>query len=82
VDRLDRAAMHELELDSADKFSALNLDNICFNLRNTSRGIHYHDGIERIDNTLVGHFVSYLNSMIFNYLGLINYLSPLLTTNK
>ena len=43
--------MHELEKDSADKFVALNLDNIAHALRNTSRGIHYHDGIERVDNT-------------------------------
>jgi tektin-3 len=43
--------MHELEKDAADKFTALNLDTICHNLRNSSRGIHYHDGIERIDNT-------------------------------
>ena len=48
---LNQAARHELEKDSADKFSALNLDNTCHGLRNTSRGIAYHDGIDRIDNT-------------------------------
>jgi len=48
---LDRAAQHELEKDSADKFSALNLDSTCHQLRNTSRGIAYHDGIERVDPT-------------------------------
>lgn len=48
---LNRAAQHELEKDSADKFSALNLDNTCHQLRNTSRGIAYQDGIERVDNT-------------------------------
>ena len=50
---LDRAAQHELEKDNADKFSALNLDNSCHQLRNTSRGIAYHDGIQRVDNTYV-----------------------------
>lgn len=48
---LDRAAQHELEKDNADKFSAGNLDTQCHQLRNTSRGIAYHDGIERVDNT-------------------------------
>lgn len=48
---LNRAAQHELEKDSADKFVALNLDNTCHQLRNTSRGIAYHDGIDRVDNT-------------------------------
>lgn len=48
---LDRAAQHELEKDSQDKFSALNLDSTCHQLRNTSRGIAYHDGINRVDNT-------------------------------
>ena len=49
--RLNRAAQHELEKDSSDKFTALNLDGTCHQLRNTSRGINYHDGIERVDNT-------------------------------
>ena len=48
---LNRAAQHELEKDSRDKHSALNLDNNCHQLRNTSRGIAYMDGIERVDNT-------------------------------
>ena len=48
---LDRAAQHELEKDSADKFMALNLDSNCHGMRNTSRGIAYHDGVERVDNT-------------------------------
>ncbi len=47
----NRAAQHELERDSADKFSALNLDSTCHNMRNSSRGIAYHDGINRVDNT-------------------------------
>lgn len=48
---LDRAAQHELEKDTRDKESAFHLDSNCHSLRNTSRGINYHDGIERVDNT-------------------------------
>jgi len=51
--RLDRAALHELEKDTADKFVALNMDQTSQAFRNTSRGIHYQDGIERVDNTSV-----------------------------
>ena len=47
---LDRAAQHELEKDGRDKHSALNLDSTCHEMRNTSRGIAYHDGINRVDN--------------------------------
>ena len=53
VCRLNRAALHELEKDTADKFVALNLDQTSKQFRNTSRGIHYQDGIERVDNTSV-----------------------------
>uniref|UniRef100_A0A0B7AUN0 Tektin n=1 Tax=Arion vulgaris TaxID=1028688 RepID=A0A0B7AUN0_9EUPU len=48
---LNRASQHELERDSNDKFMAENLDNSCHGLRNTSRGIAYHDGVHRIDNS-------------------------------
>lgn len=48
---LDRAAQHELEKDTRDKENAYHLDSTCHELRNTSRGINYHDGIERVDNT-------------------------------
>lgn len=48
---LNRAAQHELEKDSGDKHSAQNLDQTCHGLKNTSRGIAYHNGIERVDNT-------------------------------
>ncbi|KAL8625268.1 hypothetical protein ACOMHN_030026 [Nucella lapillus] len=50
---LDRAAQHELEKDSDDKFSAHNLDNNCHGLRNSSRGIAFHNGVHRIDNTVL-----------------------------
>lgn len=48
---LDRAAQHELEKDFGDKNIAMRLDGVCHQLRNTSRGINFHDGIERVDNT-------------------------------
>lgn len=49
---LDRAAQHELERDSHDKFSAKNLDENCHGLRNASRGISFHNGVHRVDNTV------------------------------
>ncbi|KAL5018177.1 hypothetical protein ScPMuIL_003899 [Solemya velum] len=49
---LDRAAQHELEKDSSDKFIAQNLDTTCHGLRNSSRGLAYHNGVQRIDTTL------------------------------
>lgn len=49
---LNRAAQHELERDSGDKFIAENLDNTNHQLRNASRGIAYHDGVHRIDNCI------------------------------
>lgn len=49
---LNRAAQHELERDASDKFLAESLDSTCHLLRNTSRGLAYHDGVHRIDNTI------------------------------
>ncbi|GFO35225.1 tektin-3-like [Plakobranchus ocellatus] len=49
---LNRAAQHELERDSGDKFIAHNLDTTSQQLRMTSRGIAYHDGVHRIDNSI------------------------------
>lgn len=49
---LNRAAQHELEKDTGDKFVAQTLDENCHGLRNSSRGIAYHNGVDRIDNTL------------------------------
>lgn len=48
---LNRAAQHELEKDTGDKFVAQSLDETCHGLRNSSRGIAYHNGVERVDNT-------------------------------
>ncbi|PAA89202.1 hypothetical protein BOX15_Mlig003606g3 [Macrostomum lignano] len=49
---LNRAAQHELEKDTADKFSAQHLDEKCHGLRNASGGIAFHNGIEQLDRTL------------------------------
>ena len=49
--RMNRSAQHELEKDQRDKEGALQLDTTCYSLRNNSRGIAYHDGAERMDNT-------------------------------
>ncbi|XP_048763179.1 tektin-3-like isoform X1 [Ostrea edulis] len=49
---LNRAAQHDLERDSSDKFVAQNLDSQCFGLRNQSRGIAFHNGVHRIDRTV------------------------------
>ncbi|XP_076455488.1 tektin-3-like isoform X2 [Babylonia areolata] len=49
---LNRAAQHELEKDSSDKFGAQTLDENCHGLRNASRGIAFHNGVQRIDNTV------------------------------
>lgn len=48
---LNRAAQHELEKDSGDKFIAQNLDECAQQLTGSSRGLAYHNGIENIDNT-------------------------------
>ena len=48
---LGRAAQHELEKDTRDKHTALGLEQNCHEMRNTSRGLAYHDGIERVDPT-------------------------------
>jgi len=48
---LSRAAQHELEKDEGDKFVSVSLDETCHQLRNSSRGIAYHDGVSMNDNT-------------------------------
>ncbi|KAK6187735.1 hypothetical protein SNE40_005692 [Patella caerulea] len=49
---LNRAAQHELEKDSGDKFAAQSLDETCHGMRNASRGLAFHNGVHRIDNTV------------------------------
>uniref|UniRef100_A0A3Q4BYF9 Tektin n=1 Tax=Mola mola TaxID=94237 RepID=A0A3Q4BYF9_MOLML len=48
----NRAAQHELERDLSDKVSAQRIDDRCHHLRNTSDGIGYYRGIERLDPSL------------------------------
>ncbi|XP_068120204.1 tektin-3 [Hyperolius riggenbachi] len=48
----NRAAQHELERDISDKQTAFRIDDKCQNLRNTSDGIGYYRGVERIDATI------------------------------
>ncbi|XP_034049686.1 tektin-3 [Thalassophryne amazonica] len=45
----NRAAQHELERDLSDKVTAQRIDDRCHHLRNTSDGISYYRGIERLD---------------------------------
>uniref|UniRef100_A0A8D0GJ34 Tektin n=1 Tax=Sphenodon punctatus TaxID=8508 RepID=A0A8D0GJ34_SPHPU len=48
----DRAAQHEIEKDLGDKQSAHRIDDKCHHLRNTSDGISYYRGVERVDATI------------------------------
>ncbi|XP_015272432.1 PREDICTED: tektin-3 [Gekko japonicus] len=48
----DRAAQHELEKDLSDKQAAHRIDDKCHYLRNTSDGISYYRGVERVDATI------------------------------
>ncbi len=50
---LNRAALHELELDAQDKFRARVIDSAAHNIKTTSRGINFYEGIEYVDNTYV-----------------------------
>lgn len=47
--RSNRAAQHELERDLSDKVTAQRIDDRCHHLRNTSDGISYYRGIDRLD---------------------------------
>ncbi|NWR62110.1 TEKT3 protein, partial [Bucorvus abyssinicus] len=47
-----RAAQHELERDLANKQAAHRIDSKCHYLRNTSDGISYYRGVERVDATI------------------------------
>ncbi|NXF74182.1 TEKT3 protein, partial [Sclerurus mexicanus] len=48
----NKEARQELEKDLADKQMGHHIDNKCYQLKNTSRGIHYYRGVERIDATV------------------------------
>ncbi|PIK49434.1 putative tektin-3 [Apostichopus japonicus] len=49
---MNRAGQHELEKDLQDKFRAINIDNKCHQLSNTSPGLGFHRGVEGIDQTV------------------------------
>ncbi|XP_064251543.1 tektin-3 [Passer domesticus] len=48
----NKEARQELEKDLADKQLGHHIDNKCYQLKNTSRGIHFFKGVERIDATV------------------------------
>ncbi|XP_059386264.1 tektin-3-like [Carassius carassius] len=48
----NRAAQHELERDLSDKVTAQRIDDRCHHLRNTSDGISYYRGIDRMDPSI------------------------------
>ncbi|XP_063485459.1 tektin-3 isoform X2 [Symphalangus syndactylus] len=48
----DRASQHELEKDLSDKQMAYQIDNKCHHLHNTSDGVGYFRGVERVDATV------------------------------
>ncbi|CAF1934585.1 unnamed protein product [Rotaria magnacalcarata] len=48
---INRASLHELERDAQDKFRARVLDSAAHNVKTTSRGINFYQGIETVDNT-------------------------------
>ena len=72
---LNRAAQHDLERDSSDKFNAQNLDEQCFGMRNQSRGIAFHNGVHRIDRTWVvwGNAVLHCCCFIFSFFFTLSY---------
>ncbi|KFQ35078.1 Tektin-3 [Merops nubicus] len=48
----NRAAEHEVEKDLANKQAAHRIDGKCHHLKNTSDGISYYRGVERVDATI------------------------------
>nr|CDS30499.1 tektin 3 [Hymenolepis microstoma] len=48
---LNRAALHELEYDKANKFMALQIDEGAHSMHNGSAFVHLYDGVECIDQT-------------------------------
>ncbi|NXF08716.1 TEKT3 protein, partial [Smithornis capensis] len=48
----NKEARQELEKDLADKQMGHHIDSKCYQLKDTSRGIHYYKGVERVDATV------------------------------
>lgn len=47
--RLNKKAKFQLEKDLKDKFSAINVDEYCAELRNNSAGLRFKDGAAKIE---------------------------------
>ncbi|KAF5403820.1 putative cystoskeletal protein tektin [Paragonimus heterotremus] len=52
LNSLCRAVQHELEKDSADKFQAMQLDQMAHQLKSSSAGLALHLGVEKIDQRM------------------------------
>ncbi|XP_026681587.1 tektin-3-like [Diaphorina citri] len=50
--RCCRSSQHEVEMDIKSKHSASQVDSLCYQMNNYSRGINYFAGIESVDPTL------------------------------
>uniref|UniRef100_A0A8C3NRV4 Tektin n=1 Tax=Cyanoderma ruficeps TaxID=181631 RepID=A0A8C3NRV4_9PASS len=50
--RCNKEARQELEKDLADKQLGHHIDSKCYQLKNSSRGLHFFKGVERIDATV------------------------------
>ncbi|KAH9277967.1 Tektin-3 [Echinococcus granulosus] len=50
-EQLNRAALHDLEVDKARKFRAIQLDESAHSMHNSSAHISYYEGVECIDQT-------------------------------
>ncbi|XP_066188552.1 tektin-3 [Sylvia atricapilla] len=48
----NKEARQELEKDLADKQLGHHIDSKCYQMKNTSRGLHFFKGVERIDATV------------------------------
>jgi len=46
---VNRNARHQLERDLANKDNAINIDHTCHQMKNTSRNINIHGGVEKLD---------------------------------
>lgn len=78
--RSNRAAQHELERDLSDKVTAQRIDDRCHHLRNTSDGISYYRGIDRLDPSWVLFYFKksevYINVIIYTLYGLLSISLP------
>uniref|UniRef100_A0A8D2P9E7 Tektin n=1 Tax=Zosterops lateralis melanops TaxID=1220523 RepID=A0A8D2P9E7_ZOSLA len=52
LQQCNKEARQELEKDLADKQLGHHIDSKCYQMKNTSRGLHFFKGVERIDATV------------------------------